>query len=131
MYAYCNNLQGSAVDLDLLRSLNIGRRNLQPADPPANRSRRSFSTVAARPPAARSRGRLGSFEDKSRLVAQIFSLQVSEKCEDVLLCDLLLLEEVSHQPASDGLADLYAGCDHLTNSLRSLSHIDCDWLILF
>ncbi len=70
------------------------------------------------------------FAEKSRLVAGIFSLNTSERCEDILLCDLLLREkeaEAGHHRA-EALTDLVDGCERIVR-LRAAPHMDCQWLM--
>jgi hypothetical protein len=116
-------IKGSAVDLELLKSLNIGRRTQQ-HEITSERSRRSVLSLED----DIQRRHLGSFEEKIRLVQTIFNLQLSEKCEDILLCDLLLAEAT--QPAAEALTYVYAGCQRLLD-MRKLPQINCDVLIAF
>ena len=66
-----------------------------------------------------------NFEEKRRLVENIFSLNTAEPCEDVLLCDLFLRQAEASQPA---LADLIGGCERLVG-LTTSPHLHCDWLL--
>ncbi len=78
----------------------------------------------------RSKRSSGDFAEKSRLVAGIFSLNTSERCEDILLCDLLLREkevEAGHHRA-EALTDLVDGCERIVR-LRAAPHMDCQWFM--
>jgi hypothetical protein len=122
------------VDLELLRSLNIGRRGVPTlvtggqAAVTDDRLATQADKMAA--VSTRSKRSTGDFAEKSRLVAGIFSLNTSERCEDILLCDLLLRddeEEAGHHRA-EALTDLVDGCERIVR-LRAAPHMDCPWLM--
>jgi hypothetical protein len=114
------------VDLDLLRSLNIGRRMRPPILAGGPTGVRTDTPIHSRS----RRSLLISFEEKLRLVDTIFSLNVSEKCEDILLCDLLLLQlEAGGSAEVEAVAELAKGCQKI-GGLRAVPHIDCDWSII-
>ncbi len=122
------------MDLELLRSLNIGRRGVPTlvtggqAAVTDDRLATQADKMAA--VSTRSKRSTGDFAEKSRLVAGIFSLNTSERCEDILLCDLLLRddeEEAGHHRA-EALTDLVDGCERIVR-LRAAPHMDCPWLM--
>jgi hypothetical protein len=133
--------QGAPVDLELLRSLNIGRRGVPTlvaggqAAVTDNQIAGQADQLAGRADqiadaSTRSKRSSGDFAEKSRLVAAIFSLNTSERCEDILLCDLLLREkeeEAGHHRA-EALTDLVHGCERIVR-LRAAPHMDCPWLM--
>jgi hypothetical protein len=133
--------QGAPVDLELLRSLNIGRRGVPTlvaggqAAVTDDRLAGQADLLAGQADkmadvSTRSKRSLGDFAAKSRLVAGIFSLNTSERCEDILLCDLLLREkeeEAGHHRA-EALTDLVDGCQRILR-LRAAPHMDCQWLM--
>jgi hypothetical protein len=140
--------QGAPVDLELLRSLNIGRRGAptlvasgqtavtdDQLAGQADRLAGQADQLAGQADkmaavSTRSKRSLGDFAAKSRLVAGIFSLNTSERCEDILLCDLLLREkeeEAGHHRA-EALTDLVDGCERIAR-LRAAPHMDCQWLM--
>ncbi len=133
--------QGAPVDLELLRSLNIGRRGVPTlvaggqAAVTDDRLAGQADLLAGQADkmadvSTRSKRSLGDFAAKSRLVAGIFSLNTSERCEDILLCDLLLREkeeEAGHLRA-EALTDLVDGCERIV-MLRAAPHMDCQWLM--
>ncbi len=126
--------QGALVDLELLRSLNIGRRGAPTlvAGGQAAVTDDQLATKADKMAdvSTRSKRSSGDFAAKSRLVAGIFSLNTSERCEDILLCDLLLREkeeEAGHHIA-EALKDLVDGCERIVR-LRAAPHMDCQWLM--
>jgi hypothetical protein len=126
--------QGAPVDLELLRSLNIGRRGAptlvaggQEAIPDNQLATQADKMAAV---STRSKRSSGDFAAKSRLVAGIFSLNTSERCEDILLCDLLLREKKAEagQHRAEALTDLVDGCERIVR-LRAAPHMDCQWLM--
>ncbi len=133
--------QGAPVDLELLRSLNIGRRGV-PTLVAGGQAATTDDQLAGRADqlagradqmadiSTRSKRSSGDFAEKSRLAAGIFSLNTSERCEDILLCDLLLREkeeEAGHLRA-EALTDLVDGCERIVR-LRAAPHMDCQWLM--
>jgi hypothetical protein len=122
------------VDLELLRSLNIGRRGV-PTLVAGGQAAITDDQLAGQADKmadvfTRSKRSSGDFAEKSRLVAGIFSLNTSERCEDILLCDLLLREkeeEAGHHRA-EALTDLVDGCERILR-LRAAPHMDCQWLM--
>ncbi len=126
--------QGAPVDLELLRSLNIGRRGVPTlvagGQPAVTDNQIAGQADKMADVSTRSKRSSGDFAEKSRLVAGIFSLNTSERCEDILLCDLLLREkeeEAGHHRA-EALTDLVDGCERIVR-LRAAPHMDCQWFM--
>ena len=92
-------LATAGLNLDLLRSLHVGSK--------------------ARSPGRRRRD-LGSYQSFKRLVLNIFSLQISDLCQHMLLCEVAGLLEIGHEPA---------GHCHGLDNLRDMEHVDCRLII--